>query len=601
MKIHHALVAALGLAVLGTSPGPVAAQGRDDVIIAVGEQGPSALDTHNPVANDYTRLVAWNVYDRLVKHGMKTLEDGTVAYDITVIEPELATSWEISEDGKTYTFQLREDAVFHDGSPVTAEDVKWSFDRAVAAGGFPAIQMGASYFSDAEQFEAVDEHTFVIHMPTPNKYVMANLTVPVPVVVNKDLALEHATEDDPWAIEWVSRNDAGGGAYKIARWNPGNELVLQRFDDWKSGPLPEMKTVVYRQIASAGTRRALVEKGDADISIGLPPKDFSEMDEADDVDVVGVPVQSSILYLEMNVTMPPFDNPKVREAMAYAIPYEEIMANAYYGRAQPMFGAEGATEYPPEWPTPSPYTTDLDKAKALLAEAGYPDGFETELYYDISRGTIREPMAILIKDQFAKIGIEVTIEKVPGANWFSKMLEKSMPMVIASFYAWLGLAGVPLLLALPRRQQFGLQRRELPERRARRADRRGPPDHRPGALRRADLLDDQDRHGGGAEGADRPRLPRHRAAEERRRVPLLVPHPARLPQPDQELTGAGPARPAPALTARLRRVRCRRLQILRASAARIHPVQPRRLSCSVPCPASTPGPTTAPGRPPIRP
>jgi len=438
MKTNRTLSAISGLALLaGLATDAALAQGRDDVIIAVGEQGPSSLDTHNPVANDYTRLVAWNVYDRLVKHGMKTLEDGTVAYDITTFEPELAESWEISDDGSTYTFKLREDAVFHDGSPVTAEDVAWSFQRAVAAGGFPAIQMGASYFLEPDQFEAIDEHTFQINMPTPNKYVMANLTVPVPVIVNKDLALEHATEDDPWAFEWTSRNDAGGGAFKVARWNPGNELVLERFDDWKSGPLPEMRSVVYRQIASPGTRRALIERGDADISIDLPPKDFAELAAAGDLNIVGVPVQSSVIYLEMNTTMPPFDDQRVREAMAYAIPYEEIMANAYYGRAMPMFGAKDATEYPPVWPTPSPFYTDLEKAKALLVEAGYPDGFETELYYDISRGTIREPMAILMKEQFAKIGVEVTIQKVPGANWFAQMLEKSMPMVIASFYAWL--------------------------------------------------------------------------------------------------------------------------------------------------------------------
>jgi len=438
MRFHLTIAAAVGLAAAAlAAPGTANAQGRDDVIIAVGEQLPSSLDTHNPVANDYTRMVAWNVYDRLVRHGTKTLEDGTVVYDITTFEPELATDWEISEDGTEYTFFLREDATFHDGTPVTAEDVKWSFDRALAAGGFPAIQMGASFFEDPEQFEVVDEHTFRIHMPKPNKYVMANLTVPIPVIVNKDLALQHATEDDPWAFDWVSRNDAGGGAYQVARWNPGNELVLRRFDDWKSGPLPEMEMVVYRQIASPGTRRALVERGDADISIGLPPKDYAEMAAADDVTVKSVPVQSHILYLEMNVTMEPFDDERVRKAIAYALPYKEIMDSAYYDRAMPMFGAEGTTEFPPVWPTPSPYTTDLEKAKALLEEAGYGDGFETELYFDISRATVREPMAILIKDQLAELGIDVTIEKVPGANWFSQMLEKSMPMVIASFHAWL--------------------------------------------------------------------------------------------------------------------------------------------------------------------
>ena len=428
-------MAAAGLATV-IAASPSFGQGRDDVLIAVGEQGPSSLDTHNPIANDYTRLVAWNVYDRLVSHGEKTLEDGTVVYDITSIKPELAESWELSEDGKTLTFHLRTDATFHDGSPVEAKDVKWSFDRAVSAGGFPAIQMGASFFTDPEQFSVVDDHTFQITLPAPNKYAFANLTVPVPVVVNSDLAKEHATADDPWAFEWVGRNDAGGGAYKVARWTPGSELVLQRFDDWKSGPLPKMKTVVYRQVPSAGTRRALVERGDADVSVGMPPKDFSEMDAAEDVKVIGVPVQSSVYYIELNTQKPPFDNPKVREAIAWAIPYDKIMENAWYGRAIPMYGAEN-TDYAATWPVPSPYHQDMEKAKALLAEAGYADGFKTEIFYDISRATVREPIALLVKDALSELNIEVSIEKVPGANWFAKMLEKSMPMVVASFYAWL--------------------------------------------------------------------------------------------------------------------------------------------------------------------
>jgi peptide/nickel transport system substrate-binding protein len=101
------------------------------VLTAVGEEGPSTLDTHNPVANNYSRLISWHVYDRLVTHGTKTLESGATQYDLGKIEPALAESWEISEDGTEMLFKLREDAVFHDGSPVEAKDVKWSFDRAV--------------------------------------------------------------------------------------------------------------------------------------------------------------------------------------------------------------------------------------------------------------------------------------------------------------------------------------------------------------------------------------------------------------------------------------------------------------------------------------
>jgi len=432
----RALFAVIGAIALSVPAGQTLAQSRADVLIALGEQGPNSLDTLTPTSNDYTRLIAWNVYDRLISHGTKTLEDGSVVYDKDNIIPELATSWEVSTDGTEMIFQLRQDATFHDGSPVEAKDVKWSFDRALNAGGFPLIQMGAGSLTDPAQFEAVDTHTFRVTVPDGNKLALPDLAVPIPIVMNMDLALEHATKEDPWANEWLKNNTAGGGAYQVTRWNPGNEIVFTRFDDWKNGPLPDMKTVVYRQVGSAGTRRALLEKGDADISIDLPPKDFAELSQSGDIKVVGVAKQSALVYLELNTTIPPLDNPKVREAIAYAIPYQAIMDSAYHGRGIPMFGASDRN-FAPTWPVPSPFYTDLDKARALLTEAGYPDGFESELFIDLSTATTREPAALLIQENLKAIGITATVEKVPGANWFSKLLEKSMPMVLTSFHAWL--------------------------------------------------------------------------------------------------------------------------------------------------------------------
>ena len=302
--------------------------------------GPNGLDTMVPTANDHSRMVAWHVYDRLVSHGEKTLPDGTVSYDATVMTPELAESWEISADGKTYIFHLRKDATFHDGTPVTAKDVKWSFDRAVAAGGFPAVQMAAGSLDKPEQFSVVDDHTFRSTFDKPNKLILPDLAVPVPVIVNSELAKKHATAADPWALEWVSRNDAGGGAYKVESWTPGQQTVFVRFDDWKSGPLPKLKKVIYRQIASAGTRRALLEKGDVDISVGLPPKDYAELAKGGKVKVIGVPVQNDLIFVDMNIKMQPFDNPKVRQAISYAIPYKEILATALYDRGVGMFGGD---------------------------------------------------------------------------------------------------------------------------------------------------------------------------------------------------------------------------------------------------------------------
>lgn len=352
-----------------------------DVLVVVGEQGPNSLDTHVPIANDYSRLVAWNVYDKLVSHGVKQLENGAMGYDVSVMKPELAESWDISPDGKTIVFHLRQNATFHDGSPVTADDVKWSFDRAVSVGGFATVQMAAGSLTKPEQFSVVDRHTFKITFDQPNKLTMPDLVVPIPIVINAKLAKQHATAADPWALDWVQHNDAGGGAYSVASWKPGTEIVFSRFDAWASGPKPALRRVIYRQIPSPGTRRALLESGDVDISVGLPPKDYAELAAAGQLNVIGTPVQNDLLFVDMNVQMKPFDNPKVRQAIAWAVPYQSIMDAALYGRGVPMFGAAADKSYPPAWPVQSHYSTDLAKAKQLLAEAGFPNGFKTTLSY----------------------------------------------------------------------------------------------------------------------------------------------------------------------------------------------------------------------------
>jgi peptide/nickel transport system substrate-binding protein len=213
--------------------------------------------------------------------------------------------------------------------------------------------------------------------------------------------------------------------------------VFDRFDAWKSGPAPKIKRVIYREIASAGTRRALLEKGDVDISKELPPKDYSELAAAGKVNVIGTLMQNETFFVDMNTKEAPFDDVKVRQAIAYALPYEQIMKQALYNRGEPLWGADPAKPYPPVWPIQSHYATDLDKAKKLLAETKYANGFKTELYFDMSQATIQEPEALLIQEQLKKLNIDVSIVKVPGSEWFAKMGEKKMPMVINYFYGWL--------------------------------------------------------------------------------------------------------------------------------------------------------------------
>jgi peptide/nickel transport system substrate-binding protein len=414
---------------------PAAAQARRETILVVTEYGPNNFDIHGVGTNRPGYEVSWNCYDRLMTHGKKTLADGVESYDRDKFEPELAEDWNATST--SVTFKLRKDATFHDGTPITAKDVKWSFDRAVSVGGFPTFQMKAGSLEKPEQFVAVDERTFRVDFIRKDRLTMPDLAVIVPAVYHSELIKKNATEKDPWGLEYTKTNIAGGGAYKVASWQSGNEVVFERNENWKSGPLPKVRRIVWRTVPSAGNRRALVERGDADISFDLPNKDFAELRQGGKVTVAVTPIGNGIGYIGMNCKNPPFNNVKVRQAVAYAIPYQKIMDAVLFGLANPMFGAKPDAPIAIAWPQPHSYNTDLGKAKALLAEAGYPNGFETTLSFDLGFSVVNEPLCILVQESLGQIGIKATINKIPGANWRNELLKKEMPLISNFFSGWL--------------------------------------------------------------------------------------------------------------------------------------------------------------------
>lgn len=414
---------------------PARAQSRKETLLLVTENGPNNLDIHGVGTNRPGYEVSWNCYDRLMSHGKKTLPDGTTSYDRDKLTPELAEDWTTGD--MSATFKLRKDAKFQDGTPVTAKDVKWSFDRAVSVGGFPSVQMKAGSLEKPEQFVAVDDHTFRVDFIRKDRLTMPDLAVIVPSIFNSGLVKKHATEKDPWGRDFTKNNTAGGGAYRVVRFTPGTEVVYERFDDWKSGPKPKIKRIIWRTIPSAGNRRALMERGDADVSFDLPSKDFAEMKKQGKVNVASTPIGNGIYYLGMNVTKPPFDNEKLRQAIAYAVPYQKIIDAAMFNLARPLSGAESNQVSSTEWPQPHAYDTDLDKAKALMAEAGISGPIDTTLSFDLGQGVVSEPIAILIQESLKPLGINATINKVPGSNWRSEMAKKTMPMMVNFFSGWL--------------------------------------------------------------------------------------------------------------------------------------------------------------------
>ena len=432
--LKSATALAAGTAVSAPAIFSAEAQSRKETLLLVTENGPNNLDIHGVGTNRPGYEASWNCYDRLVTHPTKTLADGSLSYDRDKFVPELAEDMKIGD--MSVTFKLKKGAKFQDGTPVTAKDVKWSYDRAIGVGGFPRVQMKAGSLEKPEQFVAVDDSTFRIDFLKKNRLTIPDLAVIVPSIYNSALLKSKATEKDPWALEYTKSNTAGSGAYKVVSWKPGVEVVYERNDAWVGGKLPQLKKVIWRTIPSAGNRRALMERGDADISFDLPAKDFTEMKKGSKLNLISNPIGNGMYSLELNVKNPPFNNPKVREAIAYALPYQKIIDAAMFGHAKPLFGGKSNDVTETVWPQPTGYKYDLAKAKALMKESG-AGPIESVVSFDLGDAVSSEPMAVLIQESLAQIGIKLTIDKVPGANWRSKMAKKEMPMMVNFFSGWL--------------------------------------------------------------------------------------------------------------------------------------------------------------------
>ncbi|WP_132028667.1 ABC transporter substrate-binding protein [Aquabacter spiritensis] len=413
---------------------PARAQGRAETLLIVSESGPNNLDIQGVGTNVPGYEANWNCYDRLITHPMKEV-NGTPYYDRDKFEGQLAEDMKVGD--MSVTFKLKSKAVFQDGTPVTAKDVKWSLDRAVTVGGFPTFQMKAGSLEKPEQFVVVDDRTIRVDFIRKDRLTIPDLAVIVPCVYNSELVKKNATEKDPWGLEYTKQNTVGSGPYKVTKWTPGTEVIFERNDAWVGGPMPKMKRIVWRMVPSAGNRRALLERGDADISYDLPNKDFVELKESGKLTIISTPYSNGVQYMGMNVTKPPFDNIKVRQAMAYAMPYQKIMDAVLFGLSKPMFGAPAGHQTEVAWPQPTKYVTDLAKAKALLAEAGYPNGFETDISFDLGFAGVNEPICVLVQENLAQLGIKTTINKIPGANWRTELNKKVLPMYTNVFSGWL--------------------------------------------------------------------------------------------------------------------------------------------------------------------
>ncbi len=362
-----ALAAGLAAPFIARGSAQAQAPSRKETLLLVQEYGPNSLDMQGIGASQPVNGVALNCYDRLLRFKPVPIPGGG-GHQVAMgeLEGELAESFQVASDGMSATFKLR-DAKFHSGRPVTAKDVKWSLDRAVSIGGFATTQMKAGSLEKPEQFVAVDDKTFRIDFLRKDKLTLPNLAVTIPFVFDSELAIKNSG-GDAWAKEYLKNNVAGSGAYKVESWKPGVETIYVRNEDWACGKLPQLRRIIARDIASPSTRRALMERGDADVCYGLPPKDFKDLLDGGKINVVGVPIPNGVWGVYLNTQVGPFKDVRLRQAVAFVMPYEKILQASLFGRGVDMSGGPATPKV--AWPQPFPYKTDVAKAKALVDAAG---------------------------------------------------------------------------------------------------------------------------------------------------------------------------------------------------------------------------------------
>jgi peptide/nickel transport system substrate-binding protein len=441
MSYCRSTVGAVAALLLLFAAGPARAQSRAETLRYVTGASVNTLDPNVPGSTREAFAVSLSTYDRLVSFGRKQL-NGKWVFDLDTITGELAESYDVSPDLMKITFHLRMDAKFQDGTPVTAEDVKWSLDRAVTAPVLGKAQLLTGSLTSADQFKVIDPLTFEVTLPKPDKLALPNLATVYPIIINSKVAKANATADDPWAIGWLKEHTAGSGAYVVESFKPGEQVIMKRNEAWNRGS-PEksaaFRRVIVQTVPEPATRANLVERGDADITVDLQASDIQSLESKGTLKVISTPQYNSVTFISMNNTIPPFDNINVRRAVAYALPYDDMFKAALFGRGTPLFNATWADGKPTTsaFPFPQPVKLDLDKAKEYLKAAGMPDGFSTTFSFNVGQASTAEPMAALVKESLAKIGIKVDIQKLPDAQMSTQINEKKLPFFTEGIVAWL--------------------------------------------------------------------------------------------------------------------------------------------------------------------
>jgi peptide/nickel transport system substrate-binding protein len=388
----------------GKQAASTASAGGGGTLVTAALASPDPLDPHLN-APTYARAVRLNVYDPLLRY-----KPGGVD-----LEPALATKWEASPDGLTYTFTLRKGVVFQDGKPMDSSDVQASYQRALTFSGQPS--MGGVYLSDVASTEAPTPDTFVIRLKKP--YGLFLGVVPKIAIVSEDDLTAHGGSDDAQA--WFKDHANGTGPYSFTDYRRGTSYTLVRNPKYW-GPLPKgaFDKIVVRVLPDSSAEAQQLERGELDYGAGMTMRDMVTAGNSDKVKLVKPsPYPTMSLIGSLNAGRAPLNNLKVRQAIMAAFPYQD-MKGFYQG-----FGVDPTNLLPGSYPGSKQFPTmqqDLAKAKQLLSDAGYGPGKKpVNLRYVAFQGLEDTRQAgLLLQDALKQIGAKLEVDVLPFATFFAQ-------------------------------------------------------------------------------------------------------------------------------------------------------------------------------------